>query len=70
MYSELFVNGKRQILARYPNEGYLHTDSIISSGKLLENKSNGDPAGDIFLVNDALTSKITSWRDLEKAGRY
>ena len=70
MYSELFINGERQNPARYPNDGYIYTDKVISSGKALENKSNGDPAGDVFRVNDELASRIQSWSDLENVWMY
>lgn len=70
MYSELFVNGTRQMLARYPNEDYIYTDSVISSGKALEDKPNGDPAGDVFAVNDVLASRIQSWSNIENVWMY
>ena len=70
MYSELFVNGIRQNLARYPNKGYIYTDSVITSGKDTEDESGTDPAGDVFSVNDELASRIRSWGSLENVWMY
>ena len=70
MYSELFINGERRNLARYPNDGYIYTDSVVGVGKELENKPNGDPASDVLEVNDELTARIRSWGDLENVWMY
>lgn len=70
MYSELFINGKRQSLARYPNEGYIYTGAVISSGKELDNKSNGDPYGDVFEVDESLAARIQTWSNLEDVWMY
>lgn len=70
IYSELFINGKRQNLARYPNSGYIYTGKVISPGSALENKANGDPAGDVFSVSDELSSRIQSWSNKESVWMY
>lgn len=70
MYSELFLNGERLNLARYPNDGYLYTDKAIAQGKTLANKPNGDPAGDVLQVNEELAEKIQSWENLSDVWAY
>ena len=70
MYSELFINGVRQNLARYPNSGYIYTDEVVASGKMLANKENGDPADDVYKVNDELALKIQSWSDIQDVWMY
>ena len=49
---ELFINGKRMTIARYPNQGWLHIADVPQSGDTLYNKGldrekryNGVPAG-------------------------
>ena len=70
MYSELFVNGKRQSLARYPNSGYLHVDEVLSSGKDLVNVPGEDPAGDLLGISEELASRIASWSSTDGVWMY
>ena len=70
MYAELFINGTRQSLARYPNGSYAYTDTVIASGKSSPNRSNGDPAGDVLRVDDELASRISSWHSTEDVWMY
>lgn len=70
MFSELFINGERQSLARYPNNGYIYTDKVISSGKSNTNKPNGDPAGDVYKVNEVLANRISNWQNVEDVWMY
>ncbi len=70
---ELFVNDNRQTIARYPNEGFLYTEDVISTGSGLE--SNGaltknenwedakNPQSDVYEVSDELAARIDSWHE-------
>ena len=70
MYSELFINDERQSLARYPNNGYIYTDKVVSVGKNSNNKANGDPAGDVYKVNDNLAKRIANWKNPQDVWMY
>ena len=70
MFSELFINGERQSLSRYPNVGYIYTDRVVSMGKNSENKSNGDPAGDVYKIDDYLANRVSSWKNVEDVWMY
>lgn len=75
IYCELFVNDRRQTLARYPNEGWLKTGEPVSSGLGHE----GDPAlpvsgnvgesqvppGDVYKIDGSLAKRINSWKSLD-----
>lgn len=70
MYSELFINGKRQSLARFPNNGYIKTDKVVEIGKNSKNKANGDPSGDTYKLNESLASKILGWQNIDDVWMY
>lgn len=70
MYSELFVNGERQSLARYPNSDYLYTGEVISSGRGAVSDEGGDPAPDIYEISDELAKKIAGWKDINNVWAY
>ncbi len=70
MYSELFINGNRQVLARYPNNGYIYTDRVVSSGNTSSNRPYGDPAGDVYALNDELAARVSSWRNTENVWMF
>lgn len=70
MFSELFINGERQSLARYPNNGYIYTNKVVSSGKNCENIENGDPAGDVYKVDEALAKRISNWQNIKDVWMY
>ena len=62
LYGELFVNGNRQTLARYPNEGYILTETPVIEGiSTSAKKENGDPMGDTFLMDNSLTERVSGW---------
>lgn len=71
MYSELFVDGHRQTLARYPNDEYLLTgEPIVEGVSSSEAKENGDPMGDKFKIDGSLASRIASWQDAENVWAF
>ncbi|MBR2414384.1 MAG: right-handed parallel beta-helix repeat-containing protein [Clostridia bacterium] len=76
LYCELFVNDIRQTVARYPNEGFLKTEEVVSTG--LGRESDGaltavenwddirNPEPDVYRVNKDLAARIASWKELDK----
>ncbi len=75
LYCELFVNDKRQALARYPDEDYLLTEEVVSTG--LGRESDGsltevkdwdkirNPESDVYRVNSELAGRIAGWKSLD-----
>ncbi len=73
LYCELFVNDKRQVLARYPDTDYLYTGKVIDSG--YGKNSDGTPAAnwdevrnppsDVYEIDRELADRISSWKTLE-----
>ncbi len=75
IYSELFVNDQRCKLARYPDEGYLKTEEVVSTGdgyekdgSLTVNPNWGqvrNPESDVYRVDKDLAARIASWQTLD-----
>lgn len=75
LYCELFVNDKRQSLARYPDEGFLYTEEVVSTG--LGRESDGaltavenwddirNPEPDVYRINSRLAQRVGGWKTLE-----
>lgn len=75
LYCELFVNDKRQTIARYPEEGFLYTEEVVKTG--LGRESDGaltavenwdeirNPEPDVYKVNEELAKRIGSWKNLD-----
>ncbi len=73
LYCELFVNDKRQTVARYPDEGFLYTQEVVSTG--LGYESDGaltavegwedirNPEPDVYKVNEELANRISGWKN-------
>ena len=76
---ELFVNGIRQTVARYPNEGFLFTTKAIREGNGLESKLTGkviyrytteewehvrNPLSDIFEIDGETAERASKWKTL------
>lgn len=71
MYSELFIDDKRQTLARYPNNGYLRVDDVVSVGRDSQlAQENGDPMGDIIKVDQLLCERISTWQNIDDVWMY
>ena len=80
LYCELFVNGKRQTLARYPDNGYLFTEEVVKTG--LGKESDGaltevkdwdkirNPESDVYRVNSELAQRITGWKTLDEVWMF
>lgn len=76
LHCELFVDDRRQTLARYPNgDEFLKTDRPITFVGGSESEQTGifdpefrklrNPTGDLYEVNKALAQRIASWETLE-----
>lgn len=77
IYSELFWNGERMTVARYPNgSDYLKTGKIYDSGDTQETYGNGtvqnpgwptmrNPRGGTFGIDNCLKNKIAGWDTLD-----
>ncbi len=75
LYCELFVNDKRQSLARYPDNGYVYTEEVVKTG--LGKESDGaltevkdwykirNPESDVYRVNSELAGRIAGWKTLD-----
>ena len=75
LYCELFVNDKRQTIARYPNDGYLYTEKVVKTG--LGRESNGsttavpnwdsirNPESDVYKISRKLAKRINKWETLD-----
>ena len=75
LYCELFVNDKRQSLARYPDNDFLLTEEVVKTG--LGKESDGaltevkdwdkirNPEADVYKVNSELAEKIAGWKTLD-----
>ncbi len=75
LYCELFVDDKRQVLARYPDEDFLYTEEVVKTG--LGKESDGaltevkdwkkirNPEPDIYKVNPELAKRISDWKNLD-----
>lgn len=79
IHCELFVDGVRQTVARYPNEGFLYTTGLIREGDGLESKASGkviyrytpdefervrNPVSDIFEIDRDTAARAAAWKTL------
>ncbi len=76
LYCELFVNDKRQTLARYPDNEYLYTEEVVKTG--LGKESDGattevkdwdkirNPESDVYKVNSKLAERISGWKNQDE----
>ncbi|MBQ6065350.1 MAG: right-handed parallel beta-helix repeat-containing protein [Clostridia bacterium] len=75
IYCELFVNDKRQNLARYPDTGWLETEEVVETGYGRETdgsltaRANWDevrnPAPDVYRVSQELADRVVAWKTLD-----
>ncbi len=75
LYCELFVNDKRQTVARYPDTGFLYTEEVLRTGKGYESDGattkveNWDeirnPESDIYKISSELAERIGDWQTLD-----
>ena len=77
---ELFVNGSRQNVARWPNEGWLKTGDVLDHGQPKEENGSDVPAegweelrnprGETYSVSQEVADRINSWSDLDSVWMY
>ncbi len=76
MWCELFVNGVRQEIARYPNEGFLITGEPVREGRVPECAGGGKPPReewmkvhnpfcDIYTVDEKTARRTAGWRSMD-----
>lgn len=77
MWCELYVNNERQTIARYPNEGFLHTAEPVCEGdgresvgsvmkhSKVEWESVRNPRSDIFGIDCETACRAASWKTLQ-----
>ncbi len=75
LYCELFVDDKRQTVARYPDNDFLLTEEVVKTG--LGRESDGaltevkdwdkirNPESDVYRVNSDLAGRIAGWKTLD-----
>ena len=78
---ELFVNDERQIIARYPNEGWLQTLEVVEHGQPKEKTETPNvieeywetirnPKGDTYRISQELADRIQNWTTTEDVWMY
>lgn len=79
MSCELFADGRRMTLARYPNEGFLHIDGALDVGDVREfpeqNYFNDwdqrrNHRGGAYIIDRNTALRAKGWREPEKAWMY
>ncbi|MBO4894444.1 MAG: right-handed parallel beta-helix repeat-containing protein [Clostridia bacterium] len=74
IYCELFINDKRQSLARYPNgRDYLYTGDVVFEGEggsghngtKFEFETIRNPKPDVYKMDRELSDRIASWQTLD-----
>ena len=73
LYCELFVNDKRQVLARYPDSEYLYTGEVVDAGYGKNPDGSAaanweavrNPPGDVYEITRELADRIASWKTLD-----
>lgn len=80
LYCELFINDKRQSLARYPDSDFLLTQEVVKTG--LGKESDGaltevkdwdkirNPESDVYKVNSELAGRIAGWKTLDEVWMF
>lgn len=78
---ELFVNDTRQVIARYPNEGWIQTGTVVDHGQPGESNDNPhvtvegweelrNPVGETYTIEKDLAERINSWDDIDSVWMY
>lgn len=77
MWCELFVDDKRMTIARYPNEGFLHTKEPVRHGESLETADGKsrmtyeewenfrNPIGDIRRIDADTAKRANGWKSIK-----
>ncbi len=72
---ELFYNGRRMTLARYPNEGWLGTGEVVQAGDNVHENggrftAGGNPNTDTYRIDADLAARIASWATFKDVWMY
>ncbi len=78
---ELFFNDERMNVARYPNEGYIHTEEPVREGKSLEPTGGQrvdpnewaklrNPLGDIRKIDAETNERVKTWKTQENVWEF
>ena len=78
---ELFYNDERMNVARYPNEGYIHTEEPVREGKCLEPTGGQrmdpqewanlrNPLGDIRKIDAETNERVKTWKTQEDVWQF
>jgi len=81
MSCELFFNDERMNVARYPNEGYIHTEEPVREGKCLEPTGGPrmnpqewsklrNPIGDIRKIDAETNERVKKWKTQENVWQF
>ena len=81
MWCELFYNGSRMTIARYPNEEYLYTVEVVREGKGWEHDGKQkiteaewnqvrNPLGDIWKIDEETVKRTAGWKTLKDVWMY
>ena len=73
MWCELFVDGERQTIARYPNNGFLRFEGSIREGEGWKSTTHADiphdewvkmrnPISDIYKIDEETALRASSWK--------
>lgn len=76
LWCELFFNDRRMTIARYPDDGYLNTVSVIEEGQAKEPSVNPsptdeeweklvDPKGDIVEIDADTAERMRTWKSID-----
>ena len=70
---EVFFDDVRMTLARYPNTGYIETDTVAAVGYNASHsdfESKRNPEGDTYVLNKPLADRVASWKTLDGVWMY
>lgn len=82
MWCELFVNDRRQTVARYPNEDFLYTTEPVREGRGLESPGSvkkmtreewaklRNPLSDIYGIDADTAKRAAAWKTLDEVWMF
>ena len=62
VYAGVFANGSRCSIARYPDEGFIKTGSVVSEGGA---ETPDGPLGDTYAPDKKTVKRISAWQTLD-----
>ena len=61
-YCELFYNDQRKPMARYPDEGFVYTESVV--------EEDPDLNTEIYTISKDLSNRVASWQSLDEVWMF